>query len=175
MTLRAGHWLRATRIGCLVIVGTIGGGAMLAEEKPVVAPEMRADIERLMEVTNAYDADLAEQMAVMVSQQIGEVMGLKTSEAMERCREIAAQSIGEMFTDRDFVEEMNAVYAKHFSHEDIRQMIAFYETPAGKKSVEAMPQLMSDSMQLTMRWMARMNPVIRERVAKAIGDEGLVE
>ena len=54
-------------------------------------------------------------------------------------------------------------------------MIAFYETPTGKKSIEVMPQLMSESMQLTMRWMARINPVIRERVAQAISEEGLTE
>ena len=67
MTLRKRPWLRATCIGCLAIAGTIGGGTMLAEEKPVAAPDIRADIERLMKVTKAYDPDLVEQMAMVAS------------------------------------------------------------------------------------------------------------
>ena len=175
MILCKNRWPRATQIGFLVAVTAIGGGAALAEEEPEAAPEMRADIERLMEVTKAYDSDTTEQMARMMSQQIGQMIGLKSTEAIERCQEITFRSVDQMFTDSDFMDQMNAIYARHFSHENIRQMIAFYETPAGKRWVEVMPQLMSESMQVTFRWLAKMSPMIRERVAKEMREEGLIE
>lgn len=140
-----------------------------------MAPEMRTDIERLMEVTKTYDTDMVKDVATMIGQQMAQIVGLESPEAFARCQEIALESLDEMFTNSDFMEEMNAIYARHFSHEDVRQMIAFYETPVGRKTIEVMPQLMSESMQVTMRWLAEVNPVIQERVTSQLREEGLIE
>jgi len=161
------------------VVAATTGAAVLAEEPAAPSPEARADVERLMELTGAHDPALVEQMGGMIAQQIAQVIGGDNPEVVARCIEIgsaiASEAINEMFSDGDFKKEMNAVYAKYFSVEDIRQMIAFHETPVGRKSVEVMPKLMGESMQVTMRWMAKINPVIRERASKQLREEGLIE
>lgn len=174
MSIRVGRWLRTIRFGFLVVATTIGA-AVFAEEQAGPSPELRADIERLMELTGAYDTEMTEQMGSMIAQQTAQMVGADNPEAVRRCAEIAVKAVGEMFSDGDFKEEMNAIYAKYFSHEDIRQMIAFYETPVGSKSIEVMPELMSESMQVTMRWIAKINPVVQERVTKQLREEGLIE
>lgn len=178
MNARASRWLRAIRIGVLVVAATTGAAA-LAEEQAAPSAEARPDIERLMQLTGAYDTELIEQMSGMIAQQTARTIGGDSPEAIARCieigTEIAFEAINEMFSDGDFQGEMNAIYAKYFSVEDIRQMIAFHETDVGKKSVEVMPKLMGESMQVTMQWMAKINPVIKERATKQLREEGLIE
>ncbi len=175
MTTHADRWLRAIQAGLLAIVATVGSAA-LGEDPPEMAPELRADIERLMTVTKAYDPALVEQLSGALAQQIAGMMGDKMeSEALARCMEITNKAMGEMMADGGFQEELNALYARHFSHDDIRQLLAFYETPLGKKTIEVMPQLMMESMQVTMGWVAKVNPVIQERVTAQLREEGLIE
>ena len=178
MTECTSRWPRAIRIGVLVVAATTGA-AVLAEDPAAPSPEARPDIERLMELTGAYDPELVEQMGGMIAQATARAIGGDNPEAVARCAEIASviavQAINEMFSDGDFKQEMNAIYAKYFSVEDIRQMIAFHETDVGRKSVEVMPKLMGESMQVTMQWMAKINPVIQERATKQLREEGLIE
>jgi len=37
------------------------------------------------------------------------------------------------------------LYDKYFSEAELRQMVAFYRTPAGRKSIEVMPSLMQEA------------------------------
>ena len=174
MTAYASRWLRAIPIGLLVVAAATGATAF-AEEQTADSPEIRTDIERLMELTGAYDTDVMQQMASMIAQQIGSMIGTEKPEVVQRCTEISIQAATEVFSEGDFMDEMNAIYAKYFSPEDIRQLITFYESPVGAKSIKLMPELMSESMQVTMRWMAKISPVIQERVTKQLREEGLIE
>jgi hypothetical protein len=45
------------------------------------------------------------------------------------------------------IETSIPFYDKYFSDEEIRQIIAFYETPIGKKTVSVLPQLMAEAME----------------------------
>ncbi|MCY4059822.1 MAG: DUF2059 domain-containing protein [Gammaproteobacteria bacterium] len=184
MTVCEGRWWGA-RLGCLVISGILGSGNALAEEQSgaeeQVAPEeqtapvreKRADIERLMKVTKA--ADMGAQMGDLMAQQIVQLSGADTPEVIARCREIAAAAVREMLADQGLMKELVPVYDKHFSHQEIREMIAFYETPLGKKSIGVMPRVMADSMQIGQRWAARVMPEVREKVTRLMREEGLIE
>ena len=174
MPVCASRWPRAIQIVFFVAAATLGT-APSAGEQAAPSSDVRADIERLMELMGAYDNDVIEQMGSVMAEQAARMIGAEDPEAIERCTEIALQAVGEMLSDGDFREEMNAIYAKHLSHEDIRQMIAFYETPAGRKSIEVTPELAESMLQATMRWIAKVNPVIQERVTSQLREEGLIE
>lgn len=49
-------------------------------------------------------------------------------------------------------EQLVPVYQKHFSLEDINQLIAFYETPIGKKLATETPLITGESMQVSQQW-----------------------
>jgi len=51
-----------------------------------------------------------------------------------------------------FVEMLVPIYDKHFSHEDIKNLIEFYESPMGKKLVKVTPLLNKDSYQVGAKW-----------------------
>jgi hypothetical protein len=44
-----------------------------------------------------------------------------------------------------FIELVIPIYDRHFSSEEIEGMIAFYETPLGKKFISTLPQIISES------------------------------
>lgn len=43
-----------------------------------------------------------------------------------------------------------ALYARHFSAAELRDMMAFYKTPTGQKSLKVMPQVMADIFAMIM-------------------------
>ena len=54
-------------------------------------------------------------------------------------------------------------------------MIAFYETPVGKKVVEVMPNLTQEGMQAGQRLQAELMPGVEERFTARLKAEGIIE
>jgi hypothetical protein len=46
----------------------------------------------------------------------------------------------------DFVDAMAALYARHFTAEELRQITAFYRGPAGQKFLQVMPAISQESL-----------------------------
>ncbi len=59
----------------------------------------------------------------------------------------------EMLSDVSELQKMLIpVYQKHFTQSEIRAIIAFYETPAGRKFAEKQVPLSQESMQVSQSW-----------------------
>ena len=43
-------------------------------------------------------------------------------------------------------------YNQHFTDDEIKQLITFYETPVGQKTVKEMPQLVTELQSLGQKW-----------------------
>ena len=52
----------------------------------------------------------------------------------------------------DYIDILVPVYAKHFTSDDIKEMIKFYNSPIGKKQVSVQPQIMQDTMLASQGW-----------------------
>ncbi|MGF7140060.1 DUF2059 domain-containing protein [Roseimarinus sediminis] len=61
--------------------------------------------------------------------------------------------------------EMVQIYDKHFSHEEIKDMIDFYESPTGKKMIEKTPELTTEMMTSMMN---KHMPEFQQRVEKKL-------
>lgn len=53
-------------------------------------------------------------------------------------------------TDNLINEHMLKIYDKYFTHEEIKDLIRFYKTPAGKKMITTMPHIQKDIMTIMM-------------------------
>jgi uncharacterized protein len=120
--------------------------------------EIQQDIRRLLEASGAAAAgkQVMDQMMDMFSQSNPAVppefwTGLREEIDME-----------------EFVNMLIPVYEKHLSHEDIQGLIAFYESPLGRKMVATQPALMADSMVLGQEWGAD----LARRVMAKMGEAG---
>lgn len=50
------------------------------------------------------------------------------------------------------IEEISKIYASYYTCSDIKSLIAFYDTPIGKKSIALGPIMMQESMSAGARW-----------------------
>ena len=65
------------------------------------------------------------------------------------------------------------IYAQFFTLEEIEEMLVFYRSPVGKKSVEVMPSLTQQSMQAGERWGMLVGPAIGTRITERLAAEGI--
>ena len=52
----------------------------------------------------------------------------------------------------DMIDIIIPIYEKYYTEEDIDQLIQFYNSPIGKKTVELTPFIMQESMQAGQAW-----------------------
>ncbi|MGC6533855.1 MAG: DUF2059 domain-containing protein [Flavobacteriales bacterium] len=55
-------------------------------------------------------------------------------------------------SSQELVEMLTPVYKKHLTEQDLKDLIAFYQTPAGQKYAAVSPQIMAESMQVGQAW-----------------------
>lgn len=53
---------------------------------------------------------------------------------------------------KELTKQMVPLYKKHFTHDDVKEMISFYESPIGKKLTAKTPALTRESMQMGQTW-----------------------
>jgi uncharacterized protein len=68
----------------------------------------------------------------------------------------------------DLINLIVPIYSKHFTHEEILAIIAFYETPTGRKMTEKLPVISEESMMAGQQW----GMEIAEKLQKKLTDDG---
>ncbi len=69
--------------------------------------------------------------------------------------------------------EAPAIYAKHFSAQELRDMLAFYKTPTGQKSLQVMPQLTSEVFAMVMQKMQGLQMQIMGAFTNVLRQRGI--
>lgn len=70
-----------------------------------------------------------------------------------------------------FYALMVPVYARHFTAEEIRQLLAFYESPVGQKLVAQMPSLNADADEAVQQWNQQISRALVQQM-RAKGSTG---
>ena len=73
----------------------------------------------------------------------------------------SAQLVRDEVTWAKMKPEIVGAYVSVFSEDDLKQLLAFYNSPNGKKMVENMPDLMRASMQISQAHMQQLLPKIQ--------------
>lgn len=100
------------------------------------------DIHRLLEAsqTTRQAGQMVEQMVQAIRQQHPDVPDNFWAEVQADVHPEA------------FMEKLVPIYDAHFSADDIREMIKFYESPIGQKLVKEQPSMMRESMKIGQQW-----------------------
>ncbi len=147
---------------------------VLALSRPADAEdtELDAKIEKLMEVTNM--TAMMKQMAPQIFRQIS--LAIRRTNPSIPKREIEAFSDEMLAVLNDalpeFVESMTPIYKKHFDVTDIDAMIAFYETPTGRKAIRKLPALMQESMMIGQAWGMEIGKLAMRRIKERLREKG---
>jgi len=73
------------------------------------------------------------------------------------------------------MDKMVPIYSKHFTEEDIDDLLAFYNSRVGRKTTREMPALMAESMQMAVDESKTSVPEIQKRVMVKLKADGLIK
>jgi hypothetical protein len=122
----------------LTIVGVVGMAEQMRDQQSVVElMRIRPSYPQMMEFAVSEQTDLSDDDRKRLLARLADF-------------DAFAERFDSLFVERlHFSEIIEAVYLpiydKYFSEEELREMLAFYRTPVGRKSIELMPSLMQEA------------------------------
>lgn len=168
--------IRRTLHALLLFV--ILGAHVTTVSAQTVDDALRADIEALLDASGA--ANVGQQLATIISGQI--LDGLKQSNpnipdrAIAVAKEVLASEFGDAFGGQGSLKaRIVAIYANHFTREDIRGLLAFYQSDVGKKLVGLQPVLVQESAQAGRAWAEQRIPQITDKLKSRLRAEGFIK
>lgn len=76
---------------------------------------------------------------------------LKMEAELPKVAEVVSGVLSDPGVMADMENEMIALYSRHFTADELKQIAAYYRTPVGMKSMQLMPQVMAESMAIGQR------------------------
>lgn len=125
----------------------------------------RESVEELLRITNADS--LVDNMYAQVGQMLGgmkDQLGIQESE--QEIFEAHTQKVVDLMREHMSWEKMKDpmidIYLRHYSEQEIQDMLTFYNSPTGRSMVEKMPAVMGDSIQLSQSMLQAFMPQLQQ-------------
>jgi len=139
-------------------------------------PAFRADIDRLVAMTGM--GAIGARMASVVSAQALDSFRTAHPELPDRAFGVAKQVLDAEF-ERAFAPDeipamLAAIYAKHFTHEEVRALLQFYSSDIGRKVIAEMPALMQEGAAAGEQWMDDNRDRMGARLDARLRAEGII-
>jgi len=72
----------------------------------------------------------------------------------------------------EVTDMMANAYASHFTEAELKEILAFYNTPTGKKMVGELPKVMQESLASAREWGARFSEQVVARIREEMKKKG---
>jgi hypothetical protein len=169
----------------VVVFVSIGGSAAAQTPAPAtstagnglpVDPALRDDIVRLMDMTGA--SARSAQMAGLASDAV--LNGMRQTQpsvpprVIEIVQEVLKGEFERAFNGSEIKDKQIALYAKYFTREDVKGMLAFYESDLGKKTIAVMPSLTREAALIGQQWAEANMPRVLDVLRARLKAEGLL-
>lgn len=136
----------------------------------------RAEIIHLMELSGT--SKIGEQLAPLLAQQFVASLRQKYRIFPERADSVARDIVASYLSDpartKELMSQLVPIYEQTFTADEIHELIAFYETPLGRKLTASLPSIEAESVRAGRTWVARMLPGLQEAVLSGLRAEKLV-
>lgn len=147
----------------LLLISTITLSFVLTSN----AQDKAADLKTLFELMNSekmMDGMMASIVPMIKQSASAKIKGDDAKEKFDKYMDFMSVEMKELSTNILNVE-MPLIYEKYFTHDDIKYLIKFYQSPTGKKMIENTPQVMKDLMNsMTTKYM----PEFQEKMMKKL-------
>lgn len=131
---------------------SIAGAAAASRARVQDQEAKRADIRRLLELTGAVN--MANQSMDGMESSVKTLMSgsLPPGEYRDQLLDLFFQKFRAKRDTNQLIELVIPIYDKYYTHDDIRALIAFYETPVAKKMVAVLPKVVQESQTAGLKW-----------------------
>jgi uncharacterized protein len=113
-----------------------------------VAQDKASDLKKLFSLMNTekmIDEMMDNMIPALKQQASGQITGEDAKEKFDKYIDFMMNETKEL-SKKIVNEEMVQIYDKHFTHEEIKDLIKFYKSPTGKKLLEKTPEITNDLM-----------------------------
>lgn len=73
---------------------------------------------------------------------------------------------------QELLAEVVPIYRRHFCSDDVEQLIAFYQTPAGRKLSAEMPAIEKEAVEAGRNYIESIAPQLRQDIQQALAKQG---
>jgi hypothetical protein len=116
-------------------------------------------------VFNPLIAGVVEQSRLLYLQQ-NPMLGKDLNEIATKIRADLQPRFSEL------VDEMAKIYADAFTEQEMKEIVAFYQTPAGKKLLEQQPKLVDASMNFAGNWANKLSEEVTAKMREELIKRG---
>ncbi len=174
----------------LIAVLSLAAGTVCAQAPAQVDVVQKAAVKELLDAMNfkqmmaQMSGPMLQQMSQMFDQMIeaapssSKFTPEQKAAARKAAQESSAKSLKattELYNDPKVIEAfediMARAYAKNFTTAEIKATTAFYTSPAGKKALTIMPQMMQETMPEIMAVIAPRISAIMESATKEVASQ----
>jgi uncharacterized protein len=126
--------------------------ASAATTQNKIDPAKEADIRRLLDLTGA--SRIVKETMESMTTTIRPLMAksLPPGEYREKLIDLFFAKFHAKADIAQLIDLAIPAYDRYFSHEEIKSLIKFYETPLGQKSLSVMPQLTNEMRDAGRKW-----------------------
>jgi len=153
--------VRITLVLCIAILGRSASAIAQASTPPATAP--------------AVDSIKLQLIRAILTETHGVDLMVQSIEAAAPAQRAANPAIPAAFWDRFLTatrerkDELGAfvtqIYDRHFTANELRQLLAFYRTPIGRKLLAEQPAVMQESIVAGQQWGQRLGFEIGQQLA----------
>jgi hypothetical protein len=163
-------------IGGSVAAQTPALATSTAGNGPAIDPALRDDIVRLMDMTgvSARSAQLASMASDAVLSGMRQTQPSVSPRLIEIVQEVLKNEFERAFNGSEIKDKQVALYARYFTHEDVKGMLAFYESDLGKKTIAATPSLTREAALIGQQWAEANMPRVLDVLKARLKAEGLL-
>jgi len=131
------------------------------------------DVKELMQVTGSDS--VAYQMASYISASIIGSLTQQRRDVTEKQVTAAKQEVDGYLAERvpALRDSLTGLYKKHYTQDDVRQLIVFFKTPIGAKFVKTTPLVAREGSEMGDRWGRELGPELGQRLMARLEKEGL--
>lgn len=72
----------------------------------------------------------------------------------------------------ELTDEVARLYAQNFTEQELKDILAFYKTPAGKKLLTAQPQVVDASMKFAQDWANKLSDQVIAKMRDELKKRG---
>lgn len=171
---------------CMAVsVSTAGAQTTISPEKRRLIAELAPVAETRKQIEELVDmmlVSMESQYPDTVDRMLSQSKDMSDSQKAEmKASMLKSNAISKRFRERlpkvinfdKYVEEgIYPIYAKFFTEQELREMVAFYNSPTGRKTVTIMPQLYAESIKAAQEHLLPaveklMDEILKEELAIA--------
>ena len=139
--------------------------------------EFHKDIEQLLVVTGA--SAMGEQVGTFAANSVIDALQAQDPTVPPRAVEIVREVVGKytatsMSGPDGMLPDIVDVYARHFTHAEVKELLAFYGTELGRKLIATLPLIVQESQAAGAAWAARIEPAMTAELQARLRAEGFL-